>query len=123
MKDEARNLPKWWAVAAVCAGIGGVAGWVWGQGGGAGGLGMAGSGAMQVVKLEPFGGLPEAKPAGFKAAGATGRVVAGTAGLGLAAPARTTGDATVAILGDLTPMNSAGDKYLKMAVAELNLLR
>ncbi len=91
-------------------------------------LGGGGSEAVAPVKLEPFRGLlePRAAMERVTAGGnAAGRIVAGTPGLNppVPPPLRTQGGATIAILGDLAPMNGAGDKYTKMAVGELNLLR
>jgi hypothetical protein len=89
-------------------------------------LGLPGTAATAELPLDPFTGLPDPRPARFKPRTDPGRVFPGTDGLALPAPARLrTGAATVAILGDLAPdyPTGAGDKYLKMAVDELNLLR
>jgi hypothetical protein len=73
--------------------------------------------------LQPFTDLPapQTRPNGT---GNRARVHPGTEGLALRAPAATAGRTSVAILGDLAPGDAgAREKYVRMAVAELNLLR
>jgi hypothetical protein len=89
-------------------------------------LGIPGSNTQPQLKFEPFTGLPEGQPARFKSPEDPGRIVPGTEGLNLPAPARTSTGATLAILGDLAPAYVGGntsEKYLQMAVRQLNLLR
>src|SRR5438477_9641150 len=88
-------------------------------------LGLARS-ASPKMKLPPLGPLPEGKtqPPG-EGVGEKGQGIhAGTAGLALPGVKAAGRGISIAILGDLAPTDAATrDKYLKMAVSELNLLR
>jgi hypothetical protein len=73
--------------------------------------------------LQPFTDLPApmTRPNGM---GNGPRIHAGTDGLALRAPTAATGRTSVAILGDLAPGDvGTREKYLRMAVSEINLLR
>ena len=73
--------------------------------------------------LPPFTDLPAPQTRPNAAAGRT-RVHAGTDGLALSAPVAAAGRTSIAILGDLAPGDAgAREKYLRLALAEINLLR
>ena len=72
--------------------------------------------------LQPFTDLPAPMPRPNGTSGA--RIHAGTDGLALRVPTAAPGRTSVAILGDLAPGDAGTrEKYLRMAVSEINLLR
>ena len=91
-------------------------------------LGIPGTAATQPARLEPFGGLPPARPR--SGAVRSFAVHPGTNGLALS-PADDAdhtagggGGVTIGVLGDLAPGDeSLREKYLRMAISELNVLR
>jgi hypothetical protein len=89
-------------------------------------LGIAKSESTATPRLEPFSALPEPRANAYNAP-LPGAVFPGTEGLKLPPPPAGDTSPTIAILGDLaSPPPSVGTstgKYLKMAVAQLNLLR